>query len=270
MRISIHSIKGGVGKTTIALMLGRAAASTYGKKTVVIDCDFLGAGMQYHLPWVTVPEQQLDDYFLKAAPHDYDLNRILGSYSDERMRESTLHVIPNSGGVHPQAKHIASMIADECHYQEINTRLRILVERLEKELGFECIIIDNSTGTHLLFDSIRSLVGTYVLVTTPIESDCVTLLKLLEAQDLFTSHCFLFLNKARYPVLTYDAFIETVVSKVCARNYPFQWKQFQLVPESENYRRFFLSGEENDLAFDQFGMHCSKILFARKGGQENA
>lgn len=86
--ISIVSVKGGVGKTTIASNLGVSLAGTYGLKTLLIDCDFDLPSVGFHLnmldPDITLHEVLEGEFPLNEAVHvhaESGLDVILGSLS---------------------------------------------------------------------------------------------------------------------------------------------------------------------------------------------
>ena len=74
--IAIHSHKGGVGKTTVALLVAKQAA-LLGQKVCVIDLDFIGSGIADLFAITALPDEYVESYFLGTDPHSYDLDRLL-------------------------------------------------------------------------------------------------------------------------------------------------------------------------------------------------
>jgi MinD-like ATPase involved in chromosome partitioning or flagellar assembly len=90
--ITIVSVKGGVGKTTIASNLGVILSSVYGRKTLLIDCDFDLPSVGFHLnmldPDITLHDVLDGRFPLNAAVHahsDSGLDVILGSLSADSI-----------------------------------------------------------------------------------------------------------------------------------------------------------------------------------------
>ncbi|MCK4997078.1 AAA family ATPase [Candidatus Pacearchaeota archaeon] len=53
--IAISSIKGGVGKTTVAANLGSAIVRLYGKKVLIVDANFSAPNLGIHFGYMNVP-----------------------------------------------------------------------------------------------------------------------------------------------------------------------------------------------------------------------
>jgi len=90
--ISIVSVKGGVGKTTVASNLGVSLSSTYGRKTLLVDCDFDLPSVGFHLnmldPDITLHDVLDGSFPLNEAVHahaDSGLDVILGSLSGDSI-----------------------------------------------------------------------------------------------------------------------------------------------------------------------------------------
>jgi MinD-like ATPase involved in chromosome partitioning or flagellar assembly len=90
--LSIVSVKGGVGKTTVASNLGVSLSRTYGKKTLLVDCDFDLPSVGFHLnmldPDITLHDVLDGRFPLNEAVHvhaDSGLDVILGSLSGDSI-----------------------------------------------------------------------------------------------------------------------------------------------------------------------------------------
>jgi len=88
--ISVVSVKGGVGKTTVASNLGVLLSSVFKLNTLIIDCDFDMPSVGFHLnmldPDVTLHDALNGRFPLNSAIHlhkDSGLNVILGALSAE-------------------------------------------------------------------------------------------------------------------------------------------------------------------------------------------
>jgi pilus assembly protein CpaE len=88
--ICVISVKGGVGKTTVASNLGVLMSSAYNLKTLIIDCDYDMPCLGFHLnlidPDITLHDALGGRFPLDSAIHvhtESGLNAILGSLSSE-------------------------------------------------------------------------------------------------------------------------------------------------------------------------------------------
>lgn len=89
--ISIISVKGGVGKTTIATNLGVTISSTFKKRCLVIDGDLKLPSAGFHLniiePEITLAEFLKGDFVIQQTikTHESGLHLIPGSVSEEDL-----------------------------------------------------------------------------------------------------------------------------------------------------------------------------------------
>ena len=206
--IAIHSHKGGVGKTTIALLLAKQAAAS-GSKVCVADFDFIGSGMTNLFALQKKPRHYLDYYFLEPDPYDFEIDQLLGSYTDRELGKRNLRVMCNLGdGLPGESKkngarekvelrsEMVGLMANELRYREIQGKTEILHRKLE-ESGFDLLVIDCHPGLGFVSETVRPLTTLDVYVTTPHRSDCFGLLKSVNVnKELDDPMSFLIVNMA--------------------------------------------------------------------------
>jgi hypothetical protein len=155
---TLHSQKGGVGKTSIAIAIAGLAAFHNDKMTLIIDADFTGTS------FLDIPDMIVDDKkeyfndFILAKPSKFeDYTPITSVKTNEKIKETKkkfcwnvpagdgkIFCMPGSALVKDMQK-IIPLISQEDH-------LRFFRHRLEDVLvtatmaGFEVIIIDHSPG----------------------------------------------------------------------------------------------------------------------------
>jgi CO dehydrogenase nickel-insertion accessory protein CooC1 len=173
--LSIHSHKGGAGKTTLAMLLGKRWLER-GHEVCIIDLDFVGPGIEDAVR-IRKPQKTIEEVlFLRRRVKLQDL---LGEVTASGKKlDRPLHVMLNAG--HPlvtepvddaedittsELSAAAGYIEDAdgpfCH------ELRRLLDRLERE-GFRRCILDCSPGlrgvSRSVFDS--SFVDVRLLIST--------------------------------------------------------------------------------------------------------
>ncbi len=246
--IAVHSHKGGVGKTTVALLIAKHAA-TSGQKVCVVDFDFIGSGMADLFALKKVPDSYLEEYFLCANPHGFNLQQLLGNYTDEDMGQQEFSVILNlrKGPLDKKdAKtldYMMGLVADEPHYRAIQMETTILLDKL-KEHGVELTIVDCHPGLGLVSKTIRPMTSLNVYVTTPNRADCFGLLKTMNLNKLDSSRSFLIVNRAEPTLIDLNSFkflmeLDALVGTEV--KFLFQYlkyvgqneEQFAIIPESE-------------------------------------
>ncbi len=92
--IAVHSHKGGVGKTTIALLLAKYASNN-GRNVHVVDFDFLGAGIADLIRLEGKPDRYLESYFNSADPYTFDEERLFSEYTDDDIKPNDFTIIIN-------------------------------------------------------------------------------------------------------------------------------------------------------------------------------
>jgi MinD-like ATPase involved in chromosome partitioning or flagellar assembly len=173
--VSVHSYKGGTGKTLISANLATLLAAR-GKKTCLLDMDFLAPSL-HSLLSTEQPDYWLNDYLNGACK----VEKVLKELCNEELKKVKLFV----GYANPSSEAIREMSAKDRRWEmQALARLLSLRESLLGELGFDYLILDTSPG--LQYSSINAITAAdiSVVVTTLDESDLEGTLQML--QDLYS------------------------------------------------------------------------------------
>lgn len=161
--MSVHSYKGGTGKTLIAANLATLFAAK-GKKTCLLDMDFLAPSL-HSLLKTDEPDHWLNDYLNGACMID----RVLKEFYDEGLKKGKLFV----GFANPSTEAIREMSAKDRRWDmQALARLLSLRQCLLGELSFDYLILDTSPG--LQFSSINAIAA----------ADIALVVATLDASDL--------------------------------------------------------------------------------------
>ena len=203
--LAIHSCKGGVGKTTVALLLAKYL-TIQGNKVCVLDYDFIGAGIAGLFGQYERPECYLEQYFIEPEYEKLDICKLLTKYcNDKDMGNESFSLVLNmskgnvSGNMDQIMKdrlesNMSRKIAEEPNFHQIRTKTKSLIEKI-KNCGFDILIIDCHPGLSYISQTVRPLADNNIYVTTPNRSDCFGILKYINLKKLDTSTAFLLLNK---------------------------------------------------------------------------
>lgn len=212
--IAIHSHKGGVGKTTVSLLLAKYAQGER-ENVCLVDFDFIGSGMSELLPLETRPVRYLEEFFLKSNPDEMELDDLMVRYSDRDTEPQGFNLILNIGVKWGKGKNAEKIIAlksdmmglvrNEVHFREIGDGTKTLLKKLDSA-GFTLVILDCHPGLGFVSETIRPLTDLNVYVTTPNRSDCFSLLKIINMQKLDGPSTFLVFNRAEEPVIDLNTF----------------------------------------------------------------
>lgn len=186
MIVTIHSYKGGTGKTLLSLNLAAMFAQT-GKKVCLIDMDFRAPSL-----CATFEKRcrfWFNDY-LCGAP---DIEDVLTDCTTEAMSQGKLFV----GLANPSIEVIRDMTARDrkCEIEALS-RLISLKRMLVDDLKFDYVFLDTSPG--LQFSSINAIViaDFVLLVVTTDETDIRgTYLMIRDVYDLFEKKAGMVVNK---------------------------------------------------------------------------
>jgi cellulose biosynthesis protein BcsQ len=208
-KIAVQSQKGGVGKTTIALLLAKFAAVEHGLRPCVVDFDFIGSGIANLLALQKEPSVYVEEYFLHGRVHEYDVKKLLGRYADPQLHKHGIGLVLNLGKElprGPKAKQevraedeMLGMVANEPHYQVIHEKTKVLFDLLERD-GFTIAIVDCHPGLGLVARAVRPLADLNIYVTTPNRTDCFGLLKDVNLRRLDGRGALLVVNRTEPPV----------------------------------------------------------------------
>lgn len=219
--IAIHSQKGGVGKTTVALLLGKYAAER-GQKVCVLDFDFIGSGIANLVALDEAPDEYVEHYFLSADVQDFSLGPLMGRYTDRGMGGQALSVVLNLGRGLPTGEAardeteldetMMALVANESHYHEVEMKTGVLLRRLTDEEQVDLTVIDCHPGLGMVSATMARLADVNAYVTTPDRSDCFGLLKAMNLRKLDSLESLLIMNMAVAQVMDLRSFRATMRS----------------------------------------------------------
>ena len=154
---TLHSQKGGVGKTSVALALAGISGAR-GKKTLFIDADMTGAsiadvpGMECEIgneKWfneliLTNPNEfAIITSLTSASPVSEDM-KLEAKYCRKTTKHESVSFIPSSAS--PEAvEAVVPLIAQEDHLHFFRHRIEDIIAAAIRT-GFEVIILDHSPG----------------------------------------------------------------------------------------------------------------------------
>lgn len=165
--ISLHSQKGGTGKTSIALGLAVESARRQ-KKPLLIDLDFSGTSLRDIIQLKQGEKvSTIEDYFLdprKNNPEDY-----ISHAEVVDQRTNTKIDIPVMLDDSSHVYKMMSFVYKENHSAYLEARLEGLIETLAKGNQIQTIILDNSPGAWGLSNAILNIVQrTHIRTNTEI------------------------------------------------------------------------------------------------------
>lgn len=152
---TIHSQKGGVGKTSIALALA-GMTGALGKKTLIIDGDMTGASIA-DVPGMTCERANNFNDLILAKPNEFcELTKMWPvpkgnkcaeletKFCQKKLAHKTVYFIPSSARAEDVEK-IVPLISQEDHLHFFRHRIEDILAAAIRS-GFETIILDHSPG----------------------------------------------------------------------------------------------------------------------------
>ena len=156
--ISVHSHKGGAGKTTLTLMVAKAQAKA-GRKVCAVDLDFIGSGFE-HLLDVQPPEKFLDHYVTKdpGSPNLPKVEELITSYSDKDLGKYSMDLVFNMAGssVNKERKDqdkSVSLLGMEPASNIAGRSINRFLSTLEED-GYDTVVLDCHPGLAYLSKSL--------------------------------------------------------------------------------------------------------------------
>ena len=187
MIVTVHSYKGGTGKTFISANIATLFAAK-GKKTCLLDMDFRAPSL-YALFEFDQPKYWLNDYMNGACR----LDKVLKNVCYKGVEKEKLFV----GFANPSVEAIREMAAKDRKWEmRALARLFSLRASLFDGLGFDYLIFDTSPG--LQYSSINTVVVADIalVVATLDESDMEGTLQMLhDLYEHFEKKTAVLLNK---------------------------------------------------------------------------
>lgn len=150
---TLHSQKGGVGKTSIAIAIGSLEAIYHGKKTIIIDADMTGTSLVDVFPSSLEHVRYLNEVIL-APPAEFEkytsiLSRPEGSSHDlsslwQKIPQCELYYIPSSPMLR-DIQRVVPLISQEDYLGFFKRRLEDFIVATLND-NFDVIIIDHGPG----------------------------------------------------------------------------------------------------------------------------
>lgn len=152
---TLHSQKGGVGKTSIALALAGISAAK-GKKTLIIAGDMTGAsiadvpgmecepGSNFNKLILAKPNEFLQLTAIWPAPKGNEPTNLELQFCRKMVGHESVYFIPSSAGA-ADVERIVPLISQEDHLHFFRHRIEDILAAAIRS-GFEIIILDHSPG----------------------------------------------------------------------------------------------------------------------------
>jgi MinD-like ATPase involved in chromosome partitioning or flagellar assembly len=173
--ISIHSYKGGVGKSTVATLLGLALRE---KKVCLVDFDLVAPGLHHLLAVEEIPPSILDFLVVnparpqKTPPASKVCRPITPGLPGGQEWE--MYLIPGRPD-HEKAEGIQSYLLADIPSGLLQARLELLLQEVQKAWGIEVFVLDTPPSLFGASTVVRALVeehhGVLVSVSTPTWQD---------------------------------------------------------------------------------------------------
>ena len=151
--LSVHSHKGGAGKTTLTLLLAKAYARAR-RKVCAVDLDFIGSGFEYGVRVHRKGGRFLDEYILRDAmsPDMPKLDELISEYRDDDLGNGKIDMVFNHGadvaglGTRTELrKNVGQLAGLEPGAGVVGGALRLLLESFEEQ-GYDVVLLDCHPG----------------------------------------------------------------------------------------------------------------------------
>lgn len=187
MIITVHSYKGGTGKTLFSVNLAIMLAKR-GKKVCVLDLDFRAPSLNAIFN-SEKSECWLNDYLNQAC----EIDKVLKGCGSNHVTNAKIFV----GFANPSIDAIRDIVSKDRNWEmKALSRLLSLKESLLKELHFDYVIFDTSPG--LQYNSINAIVSadTVFVITTLERSDVEGTQRMIsDLYELFEKKTEIIINK---------------------------------------------------------------------------
>jgi MinD-like ATPase involved in chromosome partitioning or flagellar assembly len=184
--ITLHSYKGGTGKTLLSVNLAMIYASR-GKNVCLLDLDLRAPSLSS--AFKNEKKYWMNDYLNRSC----EIDKILNDCTPDYVKDGKLFV----GLANPDTEAIRDMTARNRKWEmEALCRLFNLKTSLIDEMGFDYVILDSSPG--LQYSSINAIVAAdLVLVVTSIDKSDVqgTERMIRDLYELFEKKTGIIVNK---------------------------------------------------------------------------
>ena len=190
--ISVHSYKGGVGKTTITALLGLALCQD--RKVCLVDLDLVAPGL-HHILAVQDLDRPILDY-LVANPEQPSATATArqvcqavspGLPGATGLKMHLIHGRPNWDS----ARGIQSYLLADARAGLVQARLEVLLREARRECGIDVFVLDTPPSLFGMSAAVRALVGRHggaiVHISTPTMQDLAGSWEMLDVLERVAS-----------------------------------------------------------------------------------
>jgi septum site-determining protein MinD len=182
--IAVHSSRGGVGKTLVAVNLGAAYAKK-GKNTCIVDLDFRAPSI-YTIPKLT-PKHWINDFFNDRSMIHETLVDVTGEYNSPGKLYMAL--------ANPEITSIRDVTTKNKSW-EMQALRKLFKMKRELSDKVELIILDTSPGFQYSSTNAVACSDVVLAVTTPDRIDLDgTIMMIKDLYYAFEKQVFIFINK---------------------------------------------------------------------------
>jgi len=288
---SVHSTKGGVGKSTVAIALAVELARNPKNRVCLVDADDEGPSLEFYLPVETKANQnayRFSDWFTSPSATHHFPDTMLVAMAKEPGHPWTerISVIPSSilaDDIERVSSHQRRARGEKGSHRPNRQRMVALTGKILGPWGFTHVIYDTAPGlAHLAYDVLLSTIemnGRLILVMRPRAPDIIS---------MFSEHGYLTRNSldahlnivldfvSRASVISFED--PTAVAAALART-PITAGYMELFPETVtlgNLQPFLCSclsrikEKEYAMPHEQELVHAADLLFDQRKYQSVA